>query len=101
MPRPQVPITLCAMQRISLSRITGSIGAKLGASFGVIVVLLLGLCGLASWGLSQTTSVSRQIDRSVTPRLIAVDEVRASAGDVHFAQTRAKCTSPEIGRAHV
>ena len=99
MPRPQVPITLCAMQRISLSRITGSIGAKLGASFGVIVVLLLGLCGLASWGLSQTTSVSRQIDRSVTPRLIAVDEVRASAGDVHFAQTRAVFDGTRATRA--
>jgi methyl-accepting chemotaxis protein len=99
MPRPQVPITLCAMQRISLSRITGSIGAKLGASFGVIVVLLLGLCGLASWGLSQTTSVSRQIDRSVTPRLIAVDEVRASAGDVHFSQTRAVFDGTRATRA--
>jgi len=99
MPRPQVPITLCAMQRISLSRITGSIGAKLGASFGVIVVLLLGLCGLASWGLSQTTAVSRQIDRSVTPRLIAVDEVRASAGDVHFAQTRAVFDGTRATRA--
>jgi CHASE3 domain sensor protein len=75
--------------RISRSRLTGSIGSKLGASFGLVVVLLLGLCGLASWGLSQTTSVSRQIDRSVTPRLIAVDDVRASAGDVHFSQTRA------------
>jgi methyl-accepting chemotaxis protein len=99
MPRPQVPITLSAMQRISLSRLTGSIGAKLGASFGVIVVLLLGLCGLASWGLSQTTSVSRQIDRSVTPRLIAVDEVRASAGDVHFAQTRAVFDGTRATRA--
>jgi len=75
--------------RISLSRLTGSIGSKLGASFGLVVVLLLGLCGLASWGLSQTTSVSRQIDRSVTPRLIAVDDVRASAADTHFSQTRA------------
>ncbi|HEX5250995.1 MAG TPA: methyl-accepting chemotaxis protein [Gaiellales bacterium] len=75
--------------RTSLSRLTGSIGSKLGASFGLVVVLLLGLCGLASWGLSQTTSVSRQIDRSVTPRLIAVDDVRASAGDTHFSQTRA------------
>ncbi|HEX3332629.1 MAG TPA: methyl-accepting chemotaxis protein [Gaiellales bacterium] len=77
------------MRRLSSSRLTGSIGSKLGASFGLVVILLLGLCGLASWGLSQTTSVSRQIDRSVTPRLIAVDDVRASAGDVHFSQTRA------------
>src|SRR5436190_12735955 len=75
--------------RLPLSRLTGSIGSKLGASFGLVVVLLLGLCGLASWGLSQTTSVSRQIDRSVTPRLIAVDDVRAGAGDTHFSQTRA------------
>ena len=75
--------------RLSISRLTGSIGSKLGASFGLVVILLLGLCGLASWGLSQTTSVSRQIDRSVTPRLIAVDDVRASAADVHFSQTRA------------
>ncbi len=72
-----------------LSRLTGSIGSKLGASFGLVVVLLLGLCGLASWGLTQTTSVSQQIDRSVTPRLIAVDDVRAAAGDMHFSQTRA------------
>ena len=34
------------MRRISLSRLTGSIGAKLGASFGVVVILLLGLCGV-------------------------------------------------------
>jgi methyl-accepting chemotaxis protein len=72
-----------------ISRLTGSIGAKLGGSFGLVVVLLLGLCGLASWGLSQTTSVSHQIDASVTPRLIAVDDVRAAAGDLHFSQTRA------------
>ena len=71
------------------SRLTGSIGSKLGASFGLVVVLLLGLCGVASWGLSQTTSVSREIDSSVTPRLIAVDDVRAAAGDMHFSQTRA------------
>ena len=72
-----------------MSRLTGSIGSKLGASFGLVVVLLLGLCGLASWGLSQTTSASQRIDRTVTPRLIAVDDVRAAAGDMHFSQTRA------------
>ncbi len=72
-----------------MSRLTGTIGSKLGASFGLVVVLLLGLCGLASWGLSQTTSASQRIDHSVTPRLIAVDDVRAAAGDMHFSQTRA------------
>jgi methyl-accepting chemotaxis protein len=72
-----------------VSRFTGSIGSKLGGSFGLVVVLLLGLCGLASWGLAQTTAVSHRIDRTVTPRLIAVDDVRAAAGDMHFSQTRA------------
>ena len=72
-----------------VSRLTGSIGSKLGGSFGLVVVLLLGLCGLASWGLSQTTSVSHDIDRTVTPRLIAVDDLAAAAGDMHFSQTRA------------
>ncbi len=71
------------------SQFTGSIGSKLGASFALVVVLLLGLCGVASWGLSQTTSVSQRIDRSVTPRLIAVDDVRSAAGDMHFSETRA------------
>jgi methyl-accepting chemotaxis protein len=71
------------------SRFTGSIGSKLGGSFGLVVVLLLGLCGLASWGIAQTTSVSHRIDRTVTRRLIAVDDVRAAAGDMHFSQTRA------------
>ncbi len=72
-----------------ISHLTGSIGSKLGGSFGLVVVLLLGLCGLASWGLSQTTSVSHRIDRTVTPRLIAVDDLAAAAGDMHFSQTRA------------
>ena len=80
------PITRCAVR---MSRLTGTIGSKLGASFGLVVVLLLGLCGLASWGLSQSTSASQRIDHSVTPRLIAVDDVRAAAGDMHFSQTRA------------
>ena len=35
------------------------------------------------------TSVSDSIDVSVTPRLIAVDDVRAAAADMHFSQTRA------------
>ena len=72
-----------------VSRLTGSIGAKLGGSFGLVVVLLLGLCALASWGLSQTTSVTHEIDRTVTPRLIAVDDLASAAGDTHFSQTRA------------
>jgi methyl-accepting chemotaxis protein len=74
---------------MGISHLTGSIGSKLGGSFGLVVVLLLGLCGLASWGLSQTTSVSHRIDRTVTPRLIAVDDLAAAAGDMHFSQTRA------------
>ena len=85
--------------RISLSRLTGSIGSKLAGSFGLVVVLLLGLCALASWGLSQTTSVAHKIDRSVTPRLIAVDEVRANAGDMHFSQTRAVFDGTKTARA--
>ena len=72
-----------------VSRLTGSIGSKLGGSFGLVVVLLLGLCALASWGLSQTTSVTHEIDRTVTPRLIAVDDLASAAGDMHFSQTRA------------
>jgi methyl-accepting chemotaxis protein len=74
---------------MGISHLTGSIGSKLGGSFGLVVVLLLGLCGLASWGLTQTTSVSHRIDRTVTPRLIAVDDLAAAAGDMHFSQTRA------------
>jgi methyl-accepting chemotaxis protein len=82
-----------------ISRLTGSIGAKLGGSFGLVVVLLLGLCGLASWGLSQTTSVSHRIDRTVTPRLIAVDDLAAAAGDMHFSQTRAVLDGTTNARA--
>jgi methyl-accepting chemotaxis protein len=70
-------------------RLAGTIGSKLGWSFGGVVVLMLGLSGVAWWGLSGMTSVSDSIDRSVTPRLIAVDDVRAAAADMHFSQTRA------------
>jgi CHASE3 domain sensor protein len=70
-------------------RLAGTIGSKLGWSFGGVVVLMLGLAGVAWWGLSAMTSVSDSIDRSVTPRLIAVDDVRAAAADMHFSQTRA------------
>jgi methyl-accepting chemotaxis protein len=84
--RPDLPITTGAMR---VSRLTGSIGSKLGGSFGLVVVLLLGLCALANWGLSQTTSVTHEIDRTVTPRLIAVDDLASAAGDMHFSQTRA------------
>jgi len=72
-----------------MPRVGQSIGAKLGGSFAVIVLLLLGLSGVACWGISSLTSVSDSIDRSVTPRLIAVDDVRAAASDLHFSQTRA------------
>jgi methyl-accepting chemotaxis protein len=82
-----------------ISRLTGSIGSKLGGSFGLVVVLLLGLCGVASWGLSQTTSVSHRIDRTVTPRLIAVDDLAAAAGDMHFSQTRAVLDGSRGARA--
>jgi methyl-accepting chemotaxis protein len=82
-----------------VSRLTGSIGSKLGGSFGLVVILLLGLCGLASWGLSQTTSVSHRIDRTVTPRLIAVDDLAAAAGDMHFSQTRAVLDGSKGARA--
>ena len=70
-------------------RLAGTIGSKLGWSFGGVVVLMLGLSGVAWWGLSGLTSVSDSIDRSVTPRLIAADDVRAAAADMHFSQTRA------------
>jgi methyl-accepting chemotaxis protein len=73
-------------QRPQLAR---TIRAKLGWSFGVVVALLLGLSGVAYWGIASLTSVSNQVDGSVTPRLIAVDDVRAAAADMHFSQTRA------------
>ncbi len=84
---------------MQISRLTGSIGSKLGGSFGLVVALLLGLCGVATWGLSQTTSVSHRIDRTVTPQLIAVDDVRAAAGDMHFSQTRAVLDGTKSARA--
>ncbi len=72
-----------------MSRLTGTIGSKLGWSFGIVVLLLLGLSGVAYWGLAGMTSLSDSIDHSLTPRLIAVDDVRAAASDMHFSQTRA------------
>jgi hypothetical protein len=84
-----------------VSRLTGSIGSKLGGSFGLVVVLLLGLCAVANWGLSQTTSATHEIDHTVTPRLIAVDDLAAAAGDMHFSQTRAVLdgTGPRCARS--
>src|SRR6476646_6224080 len=72
-----------------MSRLTGTIGSKLGWSFGIVVLLLLGLSGVAYWGLASMTSLSKTVDHSVTPRLLAVDDVRAAASDMHFSQTRA------------
>ena len=69
--------------------IVRTIRAKLASSFGVVLVLLLGLAGVAWWGLSGMTSVTRTIDGSVTPRMIAVDDLRATASDAHFSETRA------------
>jgi methyl-accepting chemotaxis protein len=69
--------------------IVRTIRAKLATSFGVVLVLLLGLAAVAWWGLSGMTSVTRTIDGSVTPRMIAVDDVRAAASDAHFSETRA------------
>jgi methyl-accepting chemotaxis protein len=66
-----------------------TIRAKLASSFGVVVLLLLGLAGVAWWGISGMTSVSSTIDGSVAPRMIAVDDVRAAASDAHFSETRA------------
>jgi len=73
----------------SRPRIAGTIRSKLAWSFGIVVALLLGLAGVAWWGLSGMTSVSSRIDGSVTPRMIAVDDVRAAASDAHFSETRA------------
>ena len=66
-----------------------TIGSKLGLSFGGVVVLMLALAAVAWWGLAGMTSVTNSIDGSVTPRLIAVDDVRTAAADMHFSQTRA------------
>ena len=66
-----------------------SIRAKLASSFGCVLLLLLGLAGVAWWGLAGMTSVSNSIDASVTPRMIAVDDVRSAASDAHFSETRA------------
>ena len=41
-----------------MSRLTGTIGSKLGWSFGIVVLLLLGLSGVAYWGLAGMTSLS-------------------------------------------
>ena len=50
---------------------------------------MVALAAVAWWGLAGITSVTDSIDGSVTPRLIAVDDVRAAAADMHFSQTRA------------
>jgi methyl-accepting chemotaxis protein len=79
--------------------IAGTIRSKLGLSFGVVVLLLLGLSAVAWWGLSGLTSVSNSVDRSVTPRLIAADDVRSAAADMHFSQTRAVLASTASAQA--
>ncbi len=70
-------------------RIARTIRAKLAWSFGTVVVLLIGLACVSWWGLAGMTSVSRSIDGSVTPRMLAVDDVRAAASDAHYSETRA------------
>jgi methyl-accepting chemotaxis protein len=80
-------------------QLAGTIRSKLGWSFGIVVLLLLGLSGVAYWGLAGMTSVSNSIDHSVTPRLIAVDDLRAAAADMHFSQTRAVLDATSSSRS--
>jgi methyl-accepting chemotaxis protein len=65
-----------------------SIKWKLAASFAAVVALLAIVVGVAVWSVTALHSVSTTMNDSIVPRMTAVDDVRSSAADMHFSQTR-------------
>ncbi len=64
-----------------------SLGWKLGASFACVLVLFAVSVAAAVWSVSRQDSAASHVDRVVTPTLIAADDVRTAAADMHFSQT--------------
>ena len=79
-------------------RIAGSLAWKLGAGFGCVVVMIVMIVAVSWWSISRMTDASKEIDNSLTPRLIAADDVRAAAADMHFSETAYVLLGPD-GRA--
>jgi CHASE3 domain sensor protein len=77
------------------NRVAGSLAWKLGAGFGCVVVMIVLIVAVSWWSISRMTDASKHIDDSLTPRLIAVDDVRAAAADMHFSQTAYVLIGPD------
>src|SRR5690348_13893387 len=65
-----------------------SIKWKLASSFAAVVALLAIVVGVAVWSVTALHSVSSTMNNQLLPRMTAVDDVRSSAADMHFSQTR-------------
>src|SRR4051794_15458542 len=65
-----------------------SIGRKLVCSFGVIVALVVVMGVTSLWGIGKLQTEHEEISGPLIRRISAADAVRASAADLHFAQTR-------------
>jgi methyl-accepting chemotaxis protein len=71
-----------------MERISRSLGWKMGASFGALVVLLGITAGSSIWSVRSLESVQSRTSGSVTPKLLAADALRSAATDQHFSQTQ-------------
>src|SRR5262245_17793057 len=64
-----------------------SVGAKLSASFAVVVALLVAVSVTGFWALRGLSAAHHDVTDDVIPLLVAADGVRADAADMHFSQT--------------
>jgi methyl-accepting chemotaxis protein len=63
------------------------IGRKLAASFGLVVLLIGALTGVALWGMSSLSSAFENTATNVMPKIEAAEDVRTWAADLNGWQT--------------
>ncbi|HEX7083348.1 MAG TPA: methyl-accepting chemotaxis protein [Gaiellaceae bacterium] len=61
---------------------------KLYLSFGAVVVCLVVVIGVALLGMSRLASANGSIVDRTVPAIVAADNARSAAADMHFSQTR-------------
>jgi methyl-accepting chemotaxis protein len=95
MSQSQTPSTAKSLQGASRSVRAGvagrgrlTVARKLYLAFGCIVVLLIGVVGVAFWAMGGLSSAHQRVTGKVLPEIVAADAARSMAGDMHFSQTR-------------
>jgi methyl-accepting chemotaxis protein len=78
---------------MNLHRIA-SIRAKLFTGFGLVVALLAAVVAVSDIAMGGLGSAQSRVSHKVVPEVLAVDEVRTAAADMHFSQTRYVLASP-------